>query len=278
MNLSTVRIRQFAFCGLMFVCATRATDKMSLEFPPPKSPQESLAAMQTHPGLQIELVVAEPLVVDPVAIDWGADAKLWVVEMRDYPMGMDGNWKPGSRIKSLEDTNRDGKYDKATVFLDNLPFATGVTAWRKGALICAAPDIWYAEDTNGDGRADIVQKLFKGFDTGNYQARVNSLALGLDNWIYGANGLRGGIIRGEARALNANQTPAAAIAVDIRGRDFRMYPDTGEFEPASGLTQQGRARDDWGNWFGCDNSTPGWYYTVPDHYLRRNPYVIAPSP
>src|SRR5438552_12400160 len=180
-------------------------------------------------------------------------------------MVVDWKWKPGSRIKVLEDTKGDGIYDKATVFLDNLPFATGVTAWRKGALICTAPDILYAEDTDGDGHADVVEKLFTGFATGNYQARVNSLSLGLDNWIYGANGLLGGIIRGEARALGPRRsrreeahsngkgsqsllTSAPTIEVDIRGRDFRMNPGSGAFEPASGLTQQGRARDDWGNW------------------------------
>jgi hypothetical protein len=159
-------------------------DEKQAEFPPPKSPQESLAAMQTKAGFEIELVAAEPLVVDPVAIDWGPDGKLWVVEMRDYPMGMDGKWKPGSRVKYLEDTNGDGKYDKATVFLDNLPFATGVTAWRKGVLVCAAPDILYAEEgrgEKGEGRRGNVRvtKVFSGFVTENYQARVNSLSLGL---------------------------------------------------------------------------------------------------
>src|ERR1051325_3904873 len=251
-----------------FIGAVCAADKDPLEFPPPKSPQESLACIRTREGLQVELGAAEPLIVDPVAIDWGPDGKLWVVEMRDYPMGMDGNWKPGSRIKFLEDTNGDGVYDKATVFLDNLPFATGVTAWRKGALVCTAPDVLYAECTKGTGYADRVEKLFTGFATGNYQARVNSLSLGLDNWIYGANGLLGGVIKGQARP----------IEVDIRGRDFRVNPDTGVFEPESGLTQQGRARDDWGEWFGCDNSTAAWHYPIHDYYLRRNPYVVAPTP
>ena len=46
-------------------------------------------------------------------------------------------------------------------FLDNLPFPTGVTVWRKGVLICAAPDILYAEDTDGDGKADVVEKLYQ---------------------------------------------------------------------------------------------------------------------
>src|SRR5215475_13010285 len=205
--------------------------------------------------------------------------------MRDYPMGMDGKWKPGSRVKFLEDTNGDGRYDKATVFVDNLPFATGVMAWRKGVLICAAPDILYAEEVGkGRDRHVQVQKIFTGFVTENYQARVNSLSLGLDNWIYGANGLLGGIIRGTAQPLQTlsqtASTAAAGIAsdVDIRGRDFRLDPITGVFEPASGLTQQGRVRDDWGNWFGCDNSTIAWHYPLPDHYIRRNPYVTAPSP
>ncbi|HKS35850.1 MAG TPA: neutral/alkaline non-lysosomal ceramidase N-terminal domain-containing protein [Verrucomicrobiae bacterium] len=238
------------------------------ELPPPKSPDEALAAFRMKPGFRTELVAAEPLIVDPAAIDWGADGKLWVCEMHDYPAGLDGNWKPGGRVKFLKDTNGDGRYDNSTLFLDNLPFPTGVTAWNKGVLVCAAPDIIYAEDTNGDGRADRVEKLFTGFATDNYQARVNSLSLGLDNWIYGANGLIGGKIRGSAVGKEIN----------ISGRDFRMRPDTGEFEPASGITQQGRVRDDWENWFGCDNSTLLWHYPLPEHYVRRNPHVSAPEP
>ncbi|MBI2924516.1 MAG: neutral/alkaline non-lysosomal ceramidase N-terminal domain-containing protein [Verrucomicrobia bacterium] len=243
-------------------------DPKKAEFPPPKSPEESLTSIRTKPGLTIELVAAEPLVVDPVEIDWGADGKLWVVEMRDFPLGMDGKWKPGGRVKLLADTDGDGGYDQASVFLDDLPFPTGITAWSKGVLVCAAPDIIYAEDTNGDGKADVVKKLFSGFATENYQARVNSLHLGLDNWIYGANGLIGGVIRGSVGGKE----------ISISGRDFRFRPETGEFEPAAGLTQQGRVRDDFDNWFGCDNSTLLWHYPLPDHYVRRNPHFTPPEP
>lgn len=243
-------------------------DAKRAQFPPPKSPQDSLAEMRTDAGLKIELVASEPLIESPVAIDWGADGRLWVVEMRDYPAGMDGNWKPGGRIKFLESTHHDGHYDKATIILDNIPFPTGVMPWRNGAMICAAPDILFAESTLRNGYANNVKKLLSGFFTDNYQARVNGLSYGLDNWVYGANGLLGGTISGMS---NGRQ-------VDIRGRDFRMLPDTGEFEPVSGLTQQGRARDDWGNWFGCDNSNPLWSYPLPDRYVRRNPFATTPSP
>jgi putative membrane-bound dehydrogenase-like protein len=237
-------------------------DERQAALPPPKSPAESLAAIDVKPGFAVQLIASEPLIVDPVAIDWGADGKLWVVEMHDYPTGLDGNWKPGSRVKFLEDTNGDGKYDQATLVIDGIPFATGVTAWRGGALVCTAPDILFVQP------GSAPRKVFSGFVPENYQARVNSLTLGLDNWIYGANGLLGGTIHGVAGGKE----------VDIRGRDFRLNPDTGAVEPVSGLTQQGRARDDWGNWFGCDNSVLAWHYPMPDHYVRRNPHVPAPTP
>lgn len=238
------------------------------EMPPSKSPDEALRAFKTRPGLRIDLVASEPLVESPVTVDFGADGRLWVCEMRDYPAGIDGNWKPGGVVKVLEDTDRDGRYDKGTVFLDGLPFPTGVMAWRNGVLICAAPEIIYAEDTDGDGKADLRRVLFKGFATENYQARVNGLSYNLDNWVYGANGLIGGMIRGTATGRDVN----------IGGRDFRIDPDSGVMEPASGLTQQGRVHDDWGNQFGGNNSALIQHYPMPDHYASRNPWVASPSP
>jgi len=232
----------------------------------PLSPQQSLAAFHTKPDLAVDLVAAEPLVTSPVAIDWSADGRLWVAEMVDYPSGRHGNFEPGGRIKVLHDSDGDGRYDKAITFLDNIPFPTGVTVWRKGILVCAAPDILYAEDTDGDGRADVVKKLFSGFGTDNYQARVNSLEYGLDGWIYGSCGLFGGRIH----SFQSDKP------VSLGDRDFRIRPDTGELEPATGRTQQGRVRNDWGDWFGCDNSTLCRHYPLPDHYLRRNPHIAPP--
>jgi putative membrane-bound dehydrogenase-like protein len=230
----------------------------------PLSASESLGALRVKPGLTAELVASEPLIQDPVAIDWGADGKLWVCEMNDYPTGLDENWQPGGRVKFLEDT--DGHYDKATVFLGNLPFPTGLMAWGRGIYICAAPDILYAEDTDGDGKADKIEKVFTGFPTENYQARVNSLSLGLDNWIYGANGLLGGVIRPGAKLEGGRE-------INIRNHDFRFRPNSSVFETVSGLTQQGRVRDDWGNWFGCNNSQLLLNYPVPEQYSQRNPHV-----
>jgi putative membrane-bound dehydrogenase-like protein len=274
---------------------------------PPLSPQQSLAAIKLADNLEVELVAAEPLVSSPVAIAFGPDGRLWVCEMYDYPAGIDGKYTPGGRIKVLEDTRGNGKYDKATVFLDKiplvrsmepiktepgrmpvfrqtgLPFPTGVTVWRKGVLVCAAPDIFYAEPGNGRGnKQPEVQVLYTGFGKDNYQARINSLSYGLDGWLYGSCGLYGGPISCFAIRPNpplpAGEKSWAWKTVKLGNRDFRIKPDLGYLEAATGRTQQGRVRDDWGNWFGCDNMTLCVHYPLHDHYLRRNPHFAPPPP
>lgn len=242
------------------------SDLLTIAEPPAKSPAESLAAMRVRPGFKAELVASEPLVVDPVAFDWGPDGKFWVVEMRDYPLGMDGHGKAGGVIKYLEDTDGDGRYDKATVFLDGVNFPNGIMAWRKGVLVSAAPEIFYAEDTDGDGKANVRKPILVGFNEGNQQHRVNGFEYGLDNWVYAANGGSGGNIRSVPTGKTAN----------LRGHDLRFKPDTGDFELVEGQTQFGRRRDDWGHWFGNENPTWLWHYWLPESYATRNPDVAVP--
>ncbi len=233
-----------------------------------KSTNAALKSIRVAPGFTVELVAAEPLVKDPIAFDWGADGKLWVVEMGDYPLGIDGKGKPGGVVRFLEDENGDGVYDKQTTFLDGLGFPTGVLPWRNGILVACAPDIFYAEDRDGDGKADVREVLFTGFTEGNQQHRLNGFELGLDGWVYGANGDSGGNVRS---FKSGRVTP-------INGRDFRFRPDTGEFEAESGQTQYGRHRDDWGRWFGNNNPNWGWHYVLADHDLKRNKFYAAPDP
>ena len=240
---------------------------LTADQPPPLSPEQALQSMRPRPGFKVELVAAEPLVLDPIAFDWGADGRLWVVDMFDYPLGPRGDGKPGGKIKVLEDTDGDGRCDKATVFLDDVNFPTGLLPWRNGVLVAAAPEIFYAEDTDGDGKADKRSTLFTGFVEGNQQHRLNGFDYGLDNWIYGANGDSGGTI---SSALKTEQRP-----VSIRNRDFRFRPDTGEFEAIEGGTQYGRHRDDWGNWFGNNNPVWLWHYFLPERYVARNPHLTV---
>ena len=238
--------------------------KVALE---PRSPQASLAAIEVPSEYQVELVVAEPLVQDPVAFDWGPDGRLWVVEMADYPLGLDDRGKPGGRIRVLADTTGDGNYDDSTLFADGLSFPTDVMVWREGILVTAAPNVWYLKDMDQDGLCDHREILFTGFGEGNQQHRVNGLRWGLDNWVHLANGDSGGQIR----SVKTEQT------IDINGRDLKIRPDSGTLLATTGQTQHGRCRDDWGNWWGSNNSNPMMQFILEARYFNRNPYVRPPS-
>ena len=161
-----------------------ATEPEQVGLAPLRSPEDSLRSIRVPDGLTVELVASEPLVKDPIAFEWGADGKLWVVEMGDYPLGVDGKGTPGGEVRILEDPDGDGRYDTVSVFLDGLGFPTGVIPWRDGVIVACAPDIFYAEDRDGDGKADHREVLFTGFVEGNQQHRVNGFELGLDGWVY----------------------------------------------------------------------------------------------
>src|SRR5438876_337114 len=181
--------------ALTLLCPNLCLAQAPVMEPGPRSPEESLKCMKVRPGFAVELMAAEPLVMDPIAFAWGPDGKFWVVEMGDYPLGVDGKGKFGGNVKFLTKTKDDGPYTKATVFLDNLGYPTGVTPWGKGVIVTCAPDIFYAEDTKGTGKADKKIVLFTGFREGNQQHRVKGLVWGLDNWLYGANGDSGGKVK-----------------------------------------------------------------------------------
>jgi putative membrane-bound dehydrogenase-like protein len=171
----------------------------------------------------------------------------------------------------LEDTDGDGRYDKSTLFAEGLNFPNGILTWRDGVIVTAAPDVLFLRDTDGDGKADDRQVLVSGLQEGNQQLRANGLRWGLDNWVYVAAGGHHGKYGVDTR-LRSVRTGAEIL---VGSRDFRFRPDTGELEPQSGPTQFGRNRDNWGRWFGSQNSNPLWHYVLPDQYLRRNPHVGA---
>lgn len=242
-------------------------DLIAFDIPAPLSPSDALKSFTLSPGFKVELVASEPVVIDPIAMNWDAQGNLWIVEMRDYPNGIDGKGKPGGVIKKLQDLDGDGHYESFSTFLEDLTYPTGIFPWNKGILYTATPNIVYAEDTNGDGIADKKEVLFSGFHPGNQQHLVNGFEWGLDGWIYVANGDSGGTVK----SLKTGKE------LSIRGRDFRFKPDTGEMETVSAQTQFGLRRDDWGNWFGNNNSNWLWHVVMPEHYLRRNPKLAVKS-
>jgi putative membrane-bound dehydrogenase-like protein len=235
----------------------------------PLSPREELATFAVPKGFRVELVACEPDVIDPVAMAFDEDGRLFVAEMRGYPNEGVGTGKITSgRIKVLEDRGGDGHYKTSRVYADKLRFPTGVMPWRGGLLVANAPDLLYLQDTRGAGKADRRRTLYTGFDLANIQQLLNSLQWGLDNWVHACAGGQGGTIRSAEKR--------AAPAVTLHGRGIRFHPERpASLEPTSGGGQYGLTADDWGRWFTATNSQHLRHIILPDHYLRRNPALAV---
>jgi len=233
----------------------------------PRSPAESLASFRVAPGFHLELAAAEPLLADPVAMSFDEDGRLYVIEMCDYSERSKDRL---GRVRRLEDTDGDGRYDRSEIYLDDLSWPTGVICAQGGVFVAAAPDIIFAKDTDGDGKADERRVAFTGFGRSNVQGLLNSFAWGLDGRIYGATSASAGRVR------RPEQPEGAAI--DLRGRDFAFDPRTLELQAVTGGGQHGLSFDDWGRRFVCSNSDHIRQVLLEDDLLTRNPYATAPAP
>ena len=249
-----------------------ATQPLPEGVPVPLDAEAAVASIRVPPGFRVELVACEPAVVDPVAIDWDAEGRLWVVEMADYPEGMDGKGKPGGRVRVLSDRDGDGRFESSVLFAEGLSYPNGLLTWRDGIVVTAAPDILFLRDRDGDGRADERRVLLSGLSEGNQQLRANGLRWGGDGRVYCAAGGHHGSHAADTVLHGFGES------VKIGSRDFSFHPDRGDVRPESGPSQFGRERDDEGNWFGTQNSRALWHYVLPDPALRRNPHVAAPDP
>ena len=263
-------LRRVVLVGGVFLAILLRTAAMPLaaaDTTGPLEPGEALRHFHITAGLTIELVACEPEVVDPIAIRFDEDGRLWVVEMRDYPYGPGEGKPPLSTIRVLTDEDGDGRYETSRLFADHLLFPTGLQPWRGGVIVTLAGQVNFLKDTDDDGRADVQEPWFRGFATENPQLRANHPRFAYDNCIYIANGLRGGVIE--------NLRLGGGKPLPIGGMDFRCDPRSGTAAAVSGNGQFGLAFDDFGNRFVCNNREPLDHVVLENRYLARNPFLAV---
>lgn len=260
----------------------------ALDFPstPPVEPKDAAKTFHVLDGFEMQLIAAEPLVTDPVAITYDADGRAYVCEMNDYPYTDKAAHKPSQenptdqsigKVRLLTDTDGDGVFDKATVFADGLSWPTGAACWKGGIFVTATPDVWYLKDTNDDGVADVRQRVFTGFKKLNVQAVMNNPIWGLDHRIYIAGGSNGGEIQRVPGSESVMPLPKDFKPLPIKRNDFSFDPSTGDVRLESGGARFGNTFDDWGNRFLCNIRNPCQHVVLPYRYLARNPYLVVPS-
>jgi putative membrane-bound dehydrogenase-like protein len=263
-------IATILFCAAAVSAAEPPVDAKDLPSIPPTEPSAALATFQIKKGFRLELVASEPDVIDPVAMSFDENGRLFVVEMRDYPEQRD---KRLGRIRMLEDTHGNGRFDKSTIFADDLPWPTAVICAAGGIFVGATPDIIYLKDTNGDGKADVRKVVYTGFGGGvdrlNVQQLLNSFTWGQDNRLHGASaGSAGTITRPDAREMPP---------LNLGGKDFSFDPHTLEIRAENGGGQYGLSFDDYGRKYVCSNSSHIMTYMYERRYGGRNPLYAMPA-
>ena len=217
---------------------------------PRLSAEEQLKTFRIAPEFEIQLVASEPMVETPVVLNWDANGRLWVVEMRAYMPNVDGTGEDArtGRISVLEDTDKDGKMDKVTRFLENLQMPRAIAFVQGGVLVAEPPNLLYCQDTDGDLKSDKQTPVAKYGRQGPVEHTENGLLPALDNWMYNAKS----------------------------SRRFKFLDGKIIEEKTSGRGQWGIAQDNYGrlyangnsSWLHADTTPPGYRYRNPNYELK----------
>ena len=184
---------------------------------PPLSPEEAVKKMTVPEGFSVEIVAAEPDLMNPVAMTFDERGRIWVTESFEYPRREPG---PGrDRVKVLEDTDGDGRVDKTTVVAEGLNIPSGIAVGYGGVWVANAPDLLFMQDTDHDGKADKSTVVVTGFGRTDTHELPNSLTWGPDGYLYGLNG-----VFNHSKVTHQGKTHEFTCAL------FRIHPRTWTFE------------------------------------------------
>ncbi|MFV1966599.1 MAG: PVC-type heme-binding CxxCH protein [Pirellulaceae bacterium] len=237
----------------------------------PRDPEGSLKGMHLIPGFRVEIVAAEPKVVDPVDLVFDENGRLYVSQLTTYSESRE---EKTGRVSVLVDEDGDGRFDKSTVFADGLEWPTGLQCFDGGLFVVSSPNLFYFKDTTGDGKADYKELVISGFDGVNPNQCPNSLRWNLDNRVEMMPSGGGGLL--EPVRWKQSAAGGEAKAAQVRGRDLSFEPRTGEIRFESGGSQYGMTFDEWGRKFESSNSAPVEMVLYEDRYIARNPFLAPP--
>jgi putative heme-binding domain-containing protein len=271
----------------------------------PPSTSDALAALSTPADLRVELVLAEPVVRQPVFFNFDERGRMWVVQYLQYPapaglkvLSRDGYWRAvydnvpspppdhvrgEDKITIHEDTDGDGVFDHHKTFLDGLNIVTAVARGRGGVWVLNPPYLLFYPDRNNDDVPDGDPEVhLEGFGLEDTHSVVNSLCWGPDGWLYAA---QGSTVSGHVRRPG-DKEQTHSLGQNI----WRYHPERRRYEvfAEGGGNAFGVEIDAHGRIFSGHNGgdTRGFHY-VQGGYLQKgfdkhgplsNPYAFGYFP
>ena len=232
---------------------------------PPKvqeslTPEQSMSLIQVPAGFELQLFASEPMIVNPIYMNWDEKGRLWVIETVDYPNEIKTDDIGDDKIKILEDTDGDGKADKATIFAEKLNIPTSFVFSNGGIIVSQSPSFLFLKDTDGDGKADVRQNILSGWGKNDTHAQASNLRYGLDNKIWGVVGYSG------------YTGKAGKDSVRISNGVYKFDPNTRELEYLSNTSN-----NTWGLGFSEENdvfistanNTHTAFFGMPRRYFQK---------
>lgn len=254
----------------------------------PLSPAESLSRMKTPDDLQVELVLSEPQIGQPLSMKWDHRGRLWVMNYLQYPspaglkmVSRDkflrsvydqvpppppNHFRGADKITIHEDTDGDGKLDKHTQFLDGLSLASSFEFGRGGLWVLNPPYLLFYPDANGDDipDGDPVVHL-EGFGIEDSHSITNNLRWGPDGWLYAT---QGSTVTGDIKRPGDKSPPVHSLGQLV----WRYHPERKKYEifAEGGGNAFGVEIDAQGRIFSGHNggNTRGFHY-VQGGYLQK---------
>ncbi|MGK0189094.1 MAG: putative heme-binding domain-containing protein [Verrucomicrobiales bacterium] len=246
-------------------------------------------------GLVVETVLNEPVVTQPLYVDFDERGRMWVVQYIQYPdpAGLEvltwdnhlrkvfdqvpppppfdtpekASFAGRDRITIHEDTNNDGTFDLSKVFLDGLNLATSVARGRGGVWVMQPPYLLFYPDANGDDVPDTDPIVhLSGFGLEDTHSIANSLKWGPDGWLYGGVG---STVTARVRAhLSGSDQRHSFFGQNI----WRYHPETHVFElfAEGGWNTFGVDFDDKGRVYSGTNGSQQAVHFVQGGYYQKS--------
>lgn len=256
--------------------------------PKPLSPQDALSKFVVPDDLELELVLSEPVIAQPLQMSFDERGRMWLVQYLQYPFpaGLKilsedkflravydkvplppPNHVPGKdKITIHEDTDGDGVFDKHKTFIDGLNIVSACAKGRGGVWVLNPPYLLFYPDRNNDDVPDGDPEVhLEGFGLEDTHSVVNSLRFGPDGWLYAA---QGSTVSGNVKRPKVDKQGVYSMGQLV----WRYHPEKRLYEifAEGGGNAFGLELDAKGRIFSGHNGgdTRGFYYTQ-GAYLQK---------